>query len=260
MPRAANCAVAFLIALFAAPGAGAEERQITPQLCAARTGDGGTATLSSGCVSSSLTRLDGTPTLEVMEDRALITITGSFRYDAPANGIALTDCGGGAIEQIALPTLSARRYIVTHDGGRLGVLDLTTEPQACVAADSDRPGFDRESDGANWQPSDRPAWGKRTAARLLDLLPRPVRAFPASLEGAPEVSVDFARSPSEGPDGPRIELRAMLTGLPDDSVEGVRYIVLATPHPDGWRLDEMWRQLLCARGGAAGQWQAARCP
>ncbi|MEM7500294.1 MAG: hypothetical protein AAF371_20225 [Pseudomonadota bacterium] len=241
-----------------AGGAAAEERSIVPQLCAARGESGGTVTLSTGCVSSSFQRLDGSPAVTVEDDRATIRLEGGFRYEVPT-GATLTDCAGGAIEQVRVESLGARRYSVFADGAYQGILDLTTEPQACTAPES-AAGFDAERDGADWKATDRPRWGRLTAPRLVDLLPRLVRDYPTAIEGRPTVEIEIAPSPLNGPDGPRLEVRATGTGYPDDAVTGVRFVLLASPHPDGWRMDELWRQNLCARGSSAGQWTADRCP
>ncbi|MEL6767823.1 MAG: hypothetical protein AAFP17_11640 [Pseudomonadota bacterium] len=249
-----------LLALSAGAGAAwAQERVVTPQLCALRDGGGsGTVTLSTGCLSSSFERLDGSPAVVVDELNATVLIEGGFRYNVPANGIATTDCGGGVIEQMAVESLSARRYRVLANGAYQGVLDLTTEAQACTAPEG-APGIDPATLERDWKATDRPRWGRLTAPRIVDLLPRLVRDFPSTIEGRPTVTVEIARSPSDGSNGPRLEIHASGTGYPDDSVNGVRFVLLASPHPDGWRMDELWRQNLCARGERAGQWTADRC-
>ncbi|MEO0428189.1 MAG: hypothetical protein AAF160_12215 [Pseudomonadota bacterium] len=250
-----------LLSAIALPGTvWGEERAVTPQLCALRSGaEGGTLTLSSGCQSSSFERLAGSPAVTVEEERATISIEGAFRYQVPANGIATADCGGGVIEQVTVESLGARRYRVLADGAYQGVLDLTTEAQSCTAPEGAK-GIEPEVLESAWKGMDRPRWGKLTAPRVVDLLPRLVRGFPTTVEGRPTVDIEIARSPGDGPDGPRLEVHATGTGYPDDSVTGVRFVLFASPHPDGWRLDELWRQNLCARGTLAGQWTAERCP
>ncbi|MEL7173638.1 MAG: hypothetical protein AAFN05_11840 [Pseudomonadota bacterium] len=254
-----SCLAAAALATLGTTFAAAQERVVTPQLCALRGGgDSGTVTLSTGCLSSSFQRLDGSPAVVVDEESATILIEGGFRYNTPAGGVATTDCGGGVIEQMAVESLSARRYRVLADGAYQGVLDLTTEAQACTAPEG-APAIDPAELERDWKGTDRPRWGKLIAPRIVDLLPRLVRDFPANIEGRPTVTVEIARSPSEGDSGPRLEVHATGTGYPDDSVTGVRFVLFASPHPDGWRMDELWRQNLCARGERAGQWTAERC-
>ena len=55
-------------------------------------------------------------------------------------------------------------------------------------------------------------------------------------------------------------VRITNTGYLDDSVSGEKFAAIITRNAEGWYLDSLWRQNLCARGKNAGKWIKKACP
>src|SRR5207247_6905966 len=62
---------------------------------------------------------------------------------------------------------------------------------------------------------------------------------------------------AEGAD--RATLVATLAGLPDDSVESVRYALVVTKEKDGWRLESAARSQRCRDGRGHAEFSAEPC-
>jgi len=218
-------------------------------------------TAHTGCVSSSFRKLGNNIRFEVDEDRALITGTGYFTYKSPKSRAAKTDCQGAAKLTIELPDVDARRYAVVINGKYRGVLDFTQSakpPRLTTGATKLRA---RGKTGilARMQLSNAYAsvnldnWTSRSAASVMDLFRPITKGHPESLEGRPEMDISLRGGPKS------VTVKITSYGYLDDAVAGGKYLGVVTKTADGWYLDSLWQQNLCARGKKAGQWSKGPC-
>lgn len=121
-------------------------------------------------------------------------------------------------------------------------------------------GFVPERDAGAWRAIDEADWGQRTARAPMGLMPPLTANFPETIEGYPTLQIHLGRSPVPGPKSARIEIHLEVGGVLDDAIRSIRWIGLASPHFEGWVLDGLWTQELCARGEMAGKWTAGPCP
>ena len=61
-------------------------------------------------------------------------------------------------------------------------------------------------------------------------------------------------------DQSQVEMLIEISGLADDSVSAQRFYAIANRGKGEWRLEQVWRQLRCARSANPDAWQAAACP
>lgn len=214
-------------------------------------------TLSTGCVSSSIPYLGQDLAVEVVQERALIKVTGGFNYKKlPAGTIGTTDCGGGRSIKVALPGVDRRRFHVMHGDEYAGLLDLT-EASGRLCAEPVFAGVVKTPVlmSANWQPVDYSAWEHTSAPTLMGVLEPLYQGHPESMEGAPAMELKMAQWPGEE----AMQVVITMTGYLDDSVDGEKYVAHIQQGGDGWKITGLWKRNLCVRGKHAGQWIAGSC-
>ena len=231
------------------------------------------ASLRTRCLGSGARETTNTLALEVNPERALIAISGTYETRRTFH-IGTADCMATQSFDLTASQVDQRRYSFVFDDRGLGVFDATqsdTEKQcyALTALRSETRLAQREFEG--WAMlEDHELWGM-SAPQVSDIVAAMIGAEPETLEGKPETDIKIERirwmpsivpkpvGPSEqGHDA--LAIRLTRHGLLDDSVSGERITAILRPAENGWKVNLLYGQIMCARGANAGQWTAERCP
>ncbi len=214
-------------------------------------------TAYSGCMSSGLRYLRNNVSFEINENTALITGSGKITYKNPTNLAMTTDCGGATQFKFSLPNVERRRYRVVINGNFRGIVDFTKSTSPVVL---DIPPPKKSFGGkmrlsASYAPVSLAHWKSRTAASVLDLFRPITKNHPEALEGRPEMALTIRR----GFIANTLTVRITNLGYLDDSLTGEKFVAIVTRNAEGWYLENLWRQYLCARGKNAGKWVKTSC-
>jgi hypothetical protein len=124
---------------------------------------------------------------------------------------------------------------------------------------------------ADWRAVPEDQWASWRGASVTTLLEPLLGHAPESLEGRPDITIRiekklWRKTSFKGVrPGRRITFEPFIAvsitrhGLADDSVQGDRHFVAVLQDIDGWKVDKLWSQQMCARGENAGQWTSAPC-
>ena len=232
--------------------------------------------IGSGCMTGMARFKDHDLQVVVDQQRAHIGITGDIRFHPIGSRGVTADCGGAQSFTLASEGVEPRRYTLSYAGDYLGVADFLEDAEAkeCfgTARSKIRVKIQPLSKGAfaDWRFDAEAQWRGWRSNSVTALLEPLLGGAPESLEGRPEIDIrmekrswrpapaDIRGRPSART--PFIAVWITRHGLADDSVTGDRYFVAAIQGDDGWKVDNLWSQQMCARGENAGQWTAASCP
>ncbi len=217
-------------------------------------------TAFSGCMSSGFRYLGNDISFRIDENTATISGSGKITYKNPTQPVMTADCGGATQFKFSLPNVERRRYSLIINGKYRGIVDFTksTDPVVLdVPSRNRKNGFGTKARlAASYAPVSLANWKPRTAPSVLDLL-RPITStHPETLEGRPEMALTMRRDLNAD----SLMVRITNTGYLDDSVSGEKFAAIITRNAEGWYLDSLWRQNLCARGKNAGKWIKKACP
>ena len=231
--------------------------------------------VDTGCLTGMARYMGNDLQLLVDQQYATINVSGSISYH-PINSLIVThDCGGATQISLSAPRIEARRYSVNYNGKWLGVADLLQDsmPDSCMYAArrggvSDYVQVNRRSFD-NWSDDPILGWREWRGSDAFLLLSPLLSDHPETEEGRPEVNVRVEKRVWnlrwQGLDKPWksepfVAVWITRHGLLDDSISGDRYFAELRHDGDGWRIEELFGQNMCARGEAAGQWTAEPCP
>jgi hypothetical protein len=247
-------------------------RQICPEF------DRGTQQLSvrvsTGCMTGMARFKEHDLALKVDQDRAHIALSGDIRFHPITSPGVTADCAGAQSFTLSASDIQPRRYSLSYAGEPLGTVDLLegAELPACIGTKGSRrrlePQLVNPDSFADWAFDPQGSWRDWRGASITALLEPLLGSAPESLEGRPEIEIRMEkrlwqralRKPGGGPRRPFMAVSITRHGLGDDSISGDRYFVAVVSGEDGWRVEKLWRQQMCARGQTAGQWTDAPCP
>lgn len=210
--------------------------------------------------------------LEVDQQHALINVTGGFEV-SPGTLVGNAYCAAPEVVPLQASEVEARRYTVLYEGEYLGMADFLS--------DEDQPGCLNISEltasaagrdilrlsFAEWDDDPVDGWRDWRGSDPLSLLSPILATHPEALEGRPSVSIEMEKLNWRGMQNvvsgaPSELIGVWITrhGFADDAVSGDRYFAAVIFDDEGWRIDWLWGQTMCARGDQAGQWTTARCP
>lgn len=240
--------------------------------------DRATQTLSvkvaTGCITG-MARLKGQDLqLIVDQDRALISVTGEINFHKIERQVVSADCNGRESFTLDGGVIEPRRYNVVYRNETLGALDLLGEAEATDCLKPSRASRGSSKDMVNpgtfneWAFDEQGAWQEWRGGSVTALLKPILGNHVEAMEGKPGLTVSmkqarwyhwaFPKLPVGQKDFLGVEIER--TGIADDAVSADRYFVAVVQSEDGWRVDKLWRQQMCARGKFAGQWTEQNCP
>lgn len=212
--------------------------------------------------------------LEVDQERAHIALSGDITYHPITSPGVTADCAGAQSFTLSASEIQPRRYTLSYAGEPLGTIDLLegVEPPTCFGTKGSRrrlePQLVNPDSFSDWAFDPKDNWRDWRGASITALLEPLLGSTPESLEGRPEIAIRMEkrrwqrelRKPGGSRPRPFMAVSITRHGLGDDSVSGDRYFVAVVKNEDGWRVEKLWRQQMCARGQNAGQWTSAPCP
>ncbi|MGB3472444.1 MAG: hypothetical protein WBA51_16640 [Erythrobacter sp.] len=232
--------------------------------------------IGSGCMTGMARFRDHDLQVKVDQHRAHISVTGDIRFHPIGGRVVTADCGGAKSFTLSSEGIEPRRYTLSYAGNYVGVADFLADakPQECFGTMQEKVGVQTQSlstgEFADWRFDLEEQWNGWRGNSVTALLEPLLGGAPQSLEGRPEIDVRMEKrmwhpsaagmSTWAGARTPFIAVWITRHGLADDSVTGDRYFVAAVQGDDGWRVDKVWSQQMCARGENAGQWTGASCP
>lgn len=230
--------------------------------------------VSTGCVTGMARFKEHDLALKVDQGRAHIELSGDIRFHPIDSPAVTADCAGAQSFTLSAKEIEPRRYTLSYAGAPLGHVDLLdgAEPPTCIGTKRSKarlrlPIMDPDS-LADWAFDPQSGWRDWRGASITQLLEPVLGSAPESLEGRPEIEIRMEKrfwqpghlKSGGSRRGPFMAVSITRHGIGDDSVSGERYFIAVIERPDGWRVDRLWRQSMCARGKHAGQWTAAACP
>lgn len=227
--------------------------------------------VSTGCMTGMARFKEHDLALKVDQERAHIELSGDIAFHPIDSPAVTADCAGAQSFTLSATDIEPRRYTLSYAGEPLGHVDLLdgAEPPTCIGTKRSKfrlrlPITDSDS-LADWAFDPQGDWRGASITQLLEPV---LGSAPESLEGRPEIEIRMEKrlwqsghlKSGGSRRAPFMAVSIIRHGLGDDSVLGDRYFVAVIKRPDGWRVDRLWRQQMCARGQFAGQWTAAACP
>jgi hypothetical protein len=230
--------------------------------------------VSTGCMTGVARFKEHNLALKVDQERAHIALSGDIRFHPITSRGVTADCGGAQSFTVSAKDIQPRRYTLSYAGEPLGTVDLLegAAPPDCIGTKGSRlrlePQLVNPDSFSGWAFDPEGSWRDWRGASITALLEPLLGSAPESLEGRPEIAIRMEKRRwqralrKRGGSRPRPFMAVSITrhGLADDSVSGDRYFVAVVSGEDGWRVEKLWRQQMCARGQNAGQWTGARCP
>jgi hypothetical protein len=212
--------------------------------------------------------------LEVDQERAHIELSGDIRFHPIGSPAVTADCAGAQSFTLSAKDIEPRRYTLSYAGGQLGHVDLVdgAEPPTCFGTKRSklrsRLQVINPASFSDWAFDPQGDWRDWRGTSVTELLEPLLGSAPESLEGRPEIEITMEKrlwQPGHLKSGgsrrrPFMAVSVTRHGFGDDSVLGDRYFIAVMKRPEGWRVDKLWRQQMCARGQYAGQWTGAACP
>lgn len=255
-----------------AGSAQAAVRQVCPQFD--RSAQVLSVRVDTGCVTGMARFKEHDLALKVDQESAHIALSGDIRFHPITSPAVTADCGGAQSFTVSAKDIQPRRYTLSYAGEPLGTVDLLegAEPPTCIGTKGSRrhlaPQFVNPDSFSDWAFDPQGGWRDWRGASITALLEPLLGAAPESLEGRPEIAIRMEkrfwqralRKPGGSRHRPFMAVSITRHGLGDDSVSGDRYFVAVVQGEDGWRVEKLWRQQMCARGQNAGQWTGAPCP
>ena len=231
--------------------------------------------VDTGCITGMARYKDDDLHLEVDQQNAVIRVNGSINYHPLDSMIVTQDCGGAKQVTLTASGMAARRYTVLFNGDRLGTADLLeqSQPNSCMSAARHR----RVSSFAvvnrqmfdDWSSNPIDGWQELRAPDVFELLAPLLANHPETMKGHPQVELKIekrvwnmagTRTDKPWKSYPFVAVWLTRHGFLDDSVSGDRYFAELRHNGDGWLIEALFGQNMCARGEAAGQWTAEPCP
>ncbi len=233
-----------------------------------------TVRVDSGCMTGMARFKDHDLELEVDQNHAGITVTGSINYHPITSPIVTADCGGATQVTLKASGIEARQYSVVFDGQYLGTADMLTDPSPdqCMStmrrvrhhgiAHVNRQSF------KDWSTDPISGWKDWRGDDVFALLSPLLSGHPETDEGLPKVEIKiekrfwnniWAVRGKPWKNEPFIAVWITRHGFLDDSVSGDRFFAELRQGPDGWHVEELFGQNMCARGENAGQWTGDAC-
>jgi hypothetical protein len=230
--------------------------------------------VSTGCMTGMARFKEHNLALKVDHERAHIALSGGIRFHPITSPVVTADCAGAQNFTVSAKDVQPRRYTLSYAGEPLGTVDLLegAEPPACIGIKGSKHRLQPKpvdpGSFSDWAFDHQGGWREWRGASITALLEPLLGSAPESLEGRPEIEIRMEkrlwqrdrRKPGGGPRQPFMAVSITRHGLGDDSVSGDRYFVAVVRGEDGWRVEKLWRQQMCARGQNAGQWKSAPCP
>lgn len=234
-----------------------------------------TVKVDTGCMTGMARYKDNDLELAVDQQRATIKVSGSIEYFPITSPIVTHDCAGATQISLSASGIEARRYSVNYNGEWLGVADLLESPQFDSCMNAVRRSSATEFKHVNRQSfddwSDDPVhgWSEWRGENAFSLVSPLLSDHPETDEGRPQVDIrvekriwnmQWPHRDKLWKSEPFVAVWITRHGLLDDSISGDRYFAELRRDGDGWRIEELFGQHMCARGETAGQWTAERCP
>lgn len=229
--------------------------------------------IGTGCMTGMARFKEHDLVLEVDQERAHIALSGNIRFHPITSRGVTADCRGAQEFTLSAADVEPRRYTLSYAGEPLGTLDLLegAAPTACLGTRGSKrrlaPRFVDPDSFSDWAFDPQGGWRDWRGASITALLEPLLGGAPESLEGRPEITIRMEkrlwqrtrRKPGGSRPRPFIAVTVTRHGLGDDSVSGDRYFVAVVESDEGWRVERLWRQQMCARGHHAGQWTGTAC-
>ena len=230
--------------------------------------------VSTGCITGMARFKEHDLVLEVDQERAHIAVSGNIRFHPITSRGVTADCRGAQDFTLSAGDVQPRRYTLSYAGEPLGTLDLLegAEPPVCLGTKGSKrrlePRFVNPDSFSDWAFDPQGGWRNWRGASITALLEPLLSMAPESIEGRPEIAITMEKQllqtvrsrPDGGGRQPFIAVSITRHGLGDDAVSGDRYFIAVVESEDGWRVERLWHQQMCARGQYAGQWTSAACP
>ncbi len=231
--------------------------------------------IGTGCMSTSSRMRDQNLQLAVDQHRAMISISGGITFHRNENRIGTADCMGAQNFTLTQSGVEPRRYTIAYRDNVSATYDLLTETKAadeCLWTRRTKRGPLTDSIQAaqfnEWNFDGDGTWREWSGDSVMALLEPILGNHPEGMEGKPEVSISLKKahwlpSMTKFPrfaSGEFIAVRIERHGFLDDSVAGDRYFAAVKQTDNGWKVDALWQQNMCARGTFAGQWTQTPCP
>ncbi|MEL7199619.1 MAG: hypothetical protein AAGL10_15010 [Pseudomonadota bacterium] len=229
--------------------------------------------LNTGCMTGMARMDDHTLQMEVNQHYAMISIEGDINFHPINSPIVTADCAGAQQVTLTASEIEARQYSVIFNGQRMGVTDMITDPEPdCISnlRGAIEPGATRvnRSDFADWSDDPFKGWKDWRNQDVIGLVQPLLAGHPETDSGLQTTRMTIDKRvwgnpfPIKGKPWstePFVAISIRQEGFRDDSVSGARYFIEMRPGEDGWRIENMFSQNLCARGQFAGQWTGERC-
>lgn len=230
--------------------------------------------ISTGCVAGIARFKEHDLAVKVDQERAHIELSGDIRFHPIGSPGVTADCSGAQSFTLSAKDIEPRRYTLSYAGEQLGHVDLLdgAEPPICFGTKQSklrsRLQIMNPASFSDWAFDPEAGWQDWRGTSITELLEPLLGTAPESLEGRPEIEIKMEKrlwQPARWQSGgsrrrPFMAVSITRQGLGDDSVSGDRYFVSVMKRSDGWRVDKLWRQQMCARGQYAAQWTGAVCP
>jgi hypothetical protein len=230
--------------------------------------------VGTGCTTGMARLKEQNLQLAVDQDRALITVSGQITFHEIANRIVTADCAGAKHFTLHQDDVQPRRYSIAYNNQSLGIVDLLegAEQTECLRTSRTKLGASAglviPKNFHSWAFDADGAWTHWTGASVTALLEPILGNHPEGLEGSPEVTVRMKKARWRDMSLKRqfMRIQTILAveierhGFADHSASGDRYFVAVAQTQDGWKVERLWSQQMCARGEFAGQWTSADCP
>ncbi|WP_162789578.1 hypothetical protein [Altererythrobacter sp. ZODW24] len=227
---------------------------------------------NSGCTSSSLRYVDNDLALNVDQSQASINVTGDIKFGGGGQ-IHTADCMARKTVSLSAEAVERRRYSLSYGDQYIGQLDLLSGStvRKCHSVTRGRPVFQFSMNKgifAEWNEASNFDYAEWRGASLAELVGPLMAGFSAEEEGRPTMELRISQqmwrpsytSNNSRSDNQFVAIEIERGGFADDSVSGDRFFGEAVLAGGAWRLRNLWRQNMCARGTHAGQWTMELCP
>ena len=119
---------------------------------------------------------------------------------------------------------------------------------------SDSRYFGPDPSAPGWARMKPEAWTPNTAVTAAELVAGMLAGAMETTDGRPDTKVHIWTT------GGTFREAAQTTGLPDDAVRAQETVIAIAPADSGWKVTEVWRRWICARGDNTRDWTDKPCP